>query len=246
VISVGSVYTPAANRCKGYAGVMMRLLSERVRSLTRGSGFSVLYSDIGPDFYNKNGGWRACNAEQVIIPSSKSFGEAASVELLTLQSAKVSIDKDAYQLKNEFHGEDDRTTIQMIPQHSELIWTNIREKQAVHHLNLEKSEFVGATVGSADQWGYILWFHEHKEDSLTVLRLRDPLSDSGLKGLIGAALAEARKSGLGKVKIWSPSKRVERVLGIEKVARSDSLPCLHYFNVEEKVQWRNIEKLGWC
>jgi hypothetical protein len=246
VIGVASVYTPAQNRGKGYCGAMMRLLSQRVRSLTGGRGFSVLYSDIGPDFYNKNGGWRTCDAVQVIIPSSKSFDDASSVELLTLQSAKDTIDKDIELLKDEIHCEDDWTTIQMIPQHSELEWAVIGDKHSVQHLNMEESGFVGATVGSAEEWGYILWFHERKEDCLTILRLRHPPSDLALKGLIGAALVEARKSGLGKVKLWSPSERVERVSGIEKVARSDSLPCLHYFNEEETVRWRSIEKLGWC
>ena len=50
VIGVASVFTPAQNRGKGYAGLMMRLLADKVREMTGNKGFSVLYSDVGPHF----------------------------------------------------------------------------------------------------------------------------------------------------------------------------------------------------
>src|ERR1700737_3030672 len=209
VIGVASVYTPAQNRGNGYAGIMMKLLSERVRSLYGGIGFSVLYSDIGPTFSAKNGGWHTCDAVEVSIPASVIFDDATSVELFTLQEAGNYIDNDVELLKEEFNGEVDRTTMQMIPQHSELEWANLRDKLLAKHLNLRDLEFVGEKGGSGNAWGYVLWFHDQKESSLTILRLRDPTSDVELKGLIGAALEEARKTGLGKGKIGSPRERGE-------------------------------------
>lgn len=41
---------------------------------------------------------------------------------------------------------------------------------------------------------YILWFHEYKESSLTVLRLREPPPDARLRGLVDAVMSEARRS----------------------------------------------------
>ena len=50
---------------------MMQLLSERIRTMTGGHALSVLYSDIGPNFYDKNGGWKAYDAIELLIPSGE-------------------------------------------------------------------------------------------------------------------------------------------------------------------------------
>jgi hypothetical protein len=225
---------------------MMQLLSERIRGLSNGRGFSTLYSDIGPKFYANNGGWGIHDAVEVSIPSSTYFEDAMPVELLGLQMAEDCIDKDVKLLRDELDSQVDRTVVQMIPQHSELEWCFVREKQSAAHLNLGTPEIVGAKVGSGNEWGYVLWFHEYTKSSLTVLRLREPTSDAAVKGLLGAALRETEKSGLGKVSIWSPSERVERVTAIKKVPRTSALPALLCLDEDENVQWQRIEKLGWC
>lgn len=224
----------------------MQLLSERIRGLSDGRGFSTLYSDIGPKFYANNGGWRIYDAVEMSIPSSTYFEDAMPVEPLGLQMAEACIDKDAKLLRDELDGEVDRTVLQMIPQHSELEWCFVRASQSAARLNLGTPDIVGAKVGYGNEWGYVLWFHEYQKSSLTVLRLRDPTSDAAIRGLLGAALREAKKSGLGKVSIWSPSERVERVSAIKKVPRTSALPALLCLDEDENVQWLHIEKLGWC
>jgi hypothetical protein len=224
---------------------MMKLLSDRIRGMIGDQGFSVLYSDIGPEFYAKNGGWKTYDANELVIPHTKEYIVIIPVELLNLTEAAEWIDKDVSLIKKEFE-EVDCTTIRMIPLHGELGWANLRGIQAAEHLRLEKPRNVGAVVSSAEGWGYLLWFHEYKESSLTVLRLREPPSDSALRGLLEVAVAEANRSQLKKVKFWSPSERLEQISGIEKVARASSLPALLYAGEEGKVKWLNIEKLGWC
>jgi hypothetical protein len=214
--------------------------------MTGGEGFSVLYSDVGPDFYAKNGGWKTYDAEELVIPRTQSFVGTIPAELLDLVQATEWIDKDVGLLKGEFERDGEGTMIQMIPLHGELEWATLRDRQAARHLKLEASENVGAVVTSVDGWGYILWFHEYAKSSLTVLRLREPASDSALSGLLDAAVKEAARSQLEKVIIWSPSERLERSSWIQKVIRRSALPGLLYLAAEENVQWRNIEKLGWC
>lgn len=246
VIGVASVFTSAQNRGKGYAGLLMRLLANKIRELTGNRGFSVLYSDVGPIFYAKNGGWETYDADTLVVPSDKVFPRETAVELLTLESAHEWIGKDVKALRDEFSGEEGQTLIQMIPQQSELEWATVRDHHSAQFLNLEISEFVGARVFDEKGWGYILWFHQWKESSLTVLRLREPRSNPALVGLIEAALSEARRSKMQKLTIWSPSNRLEKVVGIQKTQRKSALPGLLYMGDETPVKWRSIEKISWC
>jgi hypothetical protein len=79
-----------------------------------------------------------------------------------------------------------------------------------------------------------------------VLRLREPSTDIGLIGLLDAAVSEARQSGVKHVKAWSPSERLEKVAGVEKIARNSSIPGLLCFGDEDNIRWRSIETLGRC
>lgn len=241
---------------------MMQLLSRRVREITGGSGFSVLYSDIGSEFYHKNGGWKTYNAFELVIPSSKVINGFETPLLVSLQQTKECIERDSRILHEEFSSLADPNTItvQMIPQWGELEWAHLRGKHAAQHLGIEVGDTVGAEVtGVSDgDWGYILWFHEFKESSLTVLRIQEPSSDLAFRGLLQAALNQARRCQLSKVTIWSPSARLATFAGEQVVRRNHSLPALLSFNEEGELQnraseppsqkliWRSIEKLGWC
>ena len=225
----------------------MRLLSERIRGVTQGRGFSVIYSDIGPEYYAKNGGWESRHAEnELIIPSTKSMSDTAAIELLNLTQAEECINEDVKLIKEDLAVSSDSVTIQLVPQQSELEWATLRASQTSKHLKLEDIKVIGAQTTSADGWGYILWCHEYKESSLTVLRLREPSSDAGLRGLIQAALIEAERSGFQKVTVWSASERLEILCGIKTRIREGALPGLLWFTDDKNVHWRNIEKLGWC
>ena len=222
----------------------MRLLSERIPFLTDGNGFSVLYSAIGPMFYAKNGGWKCYDAHELVIPIAKDFGDRMSTKLLNLEQAKDWIDKDVRDLVKEFDVKEvDHTTIQIIPQHSQLDWCMVGDIQFSKHSHLKEPESVGACVNSADDWGYILWSHEYRESTLTVLRLREPSSsNAALRGLLQEATTEAKRFGFEKVSIWSPSERLESVSGIKKETRDTRLPCLLPRSRDENVLWVNIER----
>jgi len=224
----------------------MQSLSERIRTMTGGRALSVLYSDIGPEFYDRHGGWKTYEANELVIPIGKEFDDILSVDMLNLKDAESYIDEDVKNLKDEILDGQDSSFIQLIPLHEELEWASVRDRHLARHLSLEEADNFGAKVTSANGWGYVLWFHEYQSSALTFLRLREPPTDAGLKGLLQAALSEARRSGLENVKIWSPSERLENVTGIRKVVRTDALPSLLYFGEDKKIHWRNIEAMNWC
>ena len=262
VIGVASVFTPSHNRGKGYAGVMMQLLSKRLREITGGQGISVLYSDIGPQFYDKNGGWKSVDAFELELKASKVFHGIENSTSILLEHAKEAIERDVRRLREEFAtmGDCEATVVQLIPQYGELEWAHIRGKHAAERFKVEVGDIVGVEVSTPrdEDWGYILWFHEFKESSLTVLRLREPASDSSLLGLLQAALDEARRCQLPKITIWTSSQRLETLTGCQINRRTSSLPALLLLGAGErtdsddpgsetrKLVWRNIEKLGWC
>jgi len=225
---------------------MMQLLSKRIREITGGRGFSVLYSGIGPKFYDQNGGWKPADAVEMNLPNTTTFLDTLPVENLDIKEAENYIDQDVRCLKNEFVANAERTTMQMIPQHSELEWATTRAQEETKHLNLEVPEVVGAKFSSPDGWGYILWFRQYRKSSLSVLRLREPSNDAGLRGLLQAAVDEANRSGLSKVIIWTPSPQTEKVTGLERVTRKTGIPALLCLGEDEDVTWQRIEKLGWC
>jgi hypothetical protein len=262
VIGVASVFTPPQNRGKRYAGVMMQLLSRRLREITGGQGFSVLYSDIGPQFYDKNGGWKSVDAFELELKASKEFHEFEKSTPISFERAKECIERDARYVREEFASlaKCDTTVVQLIPQYGELEWAQMRGKHAAERFKIDIGDMVGAEIStpSDEDWGYILWFHEFKESSLTVLRLREPTSDLSLLGLLQVALDEARRCHLSKVTIWTSSRRLETLTGCQITSKTSSLPALLFLSVEEKTDseepesetpklvWRNIEKLGWC
>jgi len=249
VIGVASVFTPSKSRGKGYAGTMMRLLSERLKKETGSKGFSVLYSDVGPTFYDRNGGWKAHQATEVNIPATSTFSEEiVSMKLMTLEEAEECIKEDARLLKQEMDDLEisEVTAVQLIPQNDELEWATVRGRQSAQASPLKQSENVGARIVDEGKLGYITWVPDLSRRSLTVLRLREPTSDAALKRLVSAALREARDLGLEKVKIWCPSSRLLKLLDTKVVLRDENLPCLLPLGTEERIQWRNIEKLGWC
>lgn len=240
----------------------MQLLSRRLREITGCQGFSVLYSDIGPRFYDKNGGWKSVDAFELELKASNVFLEIETPTSISLERAKEGIERDARRVSEEFAtlAECDATVVQLIPQYGELEWAHMRGKHAAERFKVEVGDIVGAEVStpSDEDWGYILWFHEFKESSLTVLRLREPASDSSLLGLLQVALDGARRCHLSKVTIWTSSRRLETLTGCQIASRTSSLPSLLFLGAREgtdsndqgsetqELVWRNIEKLGWC
>ena len=262
VIGVASVLTPSPNRGKGYAGMMMQLLSRRLREITGGQGISVLYSDVGPQFYDKNGGWKSVDAFELELKASEAFHGIENPTSISLERAIEAIERDARRVREEFAtmADCDATVVQLIPQYGELEWAHMRGKHAAERFKVEVGDIVGAEVSTPrdEDWGYILWFHEFKESSLTVLRLREPASDFSLLGLLQAALDEARRCHLSKITMWTSSRRLETLTGCQITCRTSSLPALLFLGEGEgtdrndpgsetrKLVWQNIEKLGWC
>ena len=201
---------------------------------------------LDPTFYAKNGGWIPFDVTELSIPCMKEFTEALPAVLLSLEQAEPCINDDSNLIKREFAGEEDMAKVRMLPLYSELEWFALRDKQAAKYLNLKKRDIFGAKVDSGERWGYILWFREYKESTLAMLRLREPSEDAALRGLLRAAVAEAKRSGLQKVRIWSPSRRLQDVIGIRMATRSGGLPSMLYLGEEQNVHWCLIERLGWC
>jgi len=245
VLGIASVFTPAKNRGKGYAATMMKMLADKIKT-EKVTGFSVLWSDVGPNFYVKRGGWMPADGTQVVFPSTMNFDEDVPLVKLTLEQAKAIMEVDVESIKQKMaHLETDNTIIRMVPQHAELEWCVTRDRYMAKHMNVNQSEHVGAFICSGSDKGYVLWFHEWKDSALIALRFQEPATEREARGLLRALVDEARATGLKTIAIWSPSDRIEKLTGVNRSERDQSLPAVLYFG-DASVHWENPEKLSWC
>jgi LYC1 GNAT-like C-terminal domain len=223
----------------------MRLLAEEIRLISP-DGVSVLYSDIDPEFYRQNGGWKVVGASELVIPSENDFTETCMARSVTMEDASASIARDVDMIREELNRcEAESTVFQMIPQVQELEWAVTRANVLADCLKIPLAKEVGAQIDSQDGWGYVLWSHDHESSTLKVLRFREPAGDSDMTSLLQSLKAQAGRYNLKQIKIWSPSDRLEQLSGIKRSWRNDSLPCLLHFG-GEVVHWKCPERLGWC
>jgi len=66
---VGSVFCPPEYRRRGYAHRMMYEVGKKLKTWQGGALFSVLFSDIGKEFYSLNG-WEPFNSSHITVPAS--------------------------------------------------------------------------------------------------------------------------------------------------------------------------------
>ncbi|KAK4617802.1 Lysine acetyltransferase [Fulvia fulva] len=234
---VASVFCPPKYRGKGYAGRMMEDLGKKLRSWQVDNGkaclFSILYSDIGKEFYTARG-WHPFPSAQIILPaaaeqSSKDARPLGAEELSELCTAdegllrkKLSALKDA-----------GRTVVATVPDHRTLAWHHAREDYVAKQLCGKQPHVKGAIVGDEPgrrvfaYWTRV-WTNPQEDgpNTLHILRIvveEDTLSDivpastevvakvkdsrvtHALAAVLSVAQSEAAKWDMKEVSIWNPT-----------------------------------------
>jgi hypothetical protein len=258
--AVASVFTPEGKRRQGYASHMMRLLHWVVsnadfRSSHRfpvawgsaptvpegyGNGlFSVLYSDVGPDYYSqcgpieeKNGGWVVDKPISTIIPlSSFSTDSPARWRPLDLAALEQTWQEDALVVGQEV-GSSSYPVVAFLPTGGVAATQVIRTMDAVSgELPLR---VWGTRLDDPSSLTFATWSLEIDASgpkSLIVTRLRVADLDH-FADLVSQLMKAAGEAGVREVEIWNlAAEFVQMVdaLGGKTEARTEHLPSIKFY-----------------
>ena len=236
---VASVFCPPKHRGKGYASRLMEEVGKRLRTWqdqgTQKTLFSVLYSDIGKDFYAARG-WQPFPSAHISLRAEAVPEQpAVKVELLEAEDLPelCAIDERLLRKRLSKMGDQSKTRVAIVPEIATLQWHHAREDFVTTELYHKTAEIKGAMVGSEPGkrvWCYWtrVWANPQEEsgNTLHILRLvveDDTFSDflpafeasnadagnpelkTAIAALFAAAQAEAVRWDMKTVQIWSPT-----------------------------------------
>ncbi len=235
---VCSVFCPPAKRGRGYAGRMMSELGKKLRRWQLDNGkdalFSVLFSDIGKDFYAARG-WKPFPSAHVALPAVETVADElppvrmlCSKDLLEL----CEVDESAIRRRLAKLKDTESTAVALVPDNRTLRWHHAREEFVGKELLDKAPEIKGAIVGEPSSRVFCYWARvwtnpqEDAPNTLHILRLviedesfanfspASPEAAAKMKGsstakaiaaLFTAAQSEAAKWGMKEVLIWNPT-----------------------------------------
>ncbi|KAF7196639.1 Lysine acetyltransferase [Pseudocercospora fuligena] len=234
---VASVYCPAQYRGKGYAGRMMAELGDRINSWQTDNGkpalFSVLFSDIGKDFYAARG-WHPFPSAHVLLP----VAESSTPNNVKLLKSRDLPELCAYDEKLLHHRmsqikPSSRTTVAIVPDVRHAAWHHAREEFVANEIHGKVPDVKGAMVG--DKKGSRVWAYwtrvwanpqERSPSTLHILRLviEDDVSSDfapadvetaksmkdshvarAISSIFTVAQSEASRWDMREVMLWNPS-----------------------------------------
>lgn len=218
---------------------------------------SVLYSDVGPNFYKKcgkglghNDGWEVFRPVSTIwtVPREEPEGDPTSQEWVTEERQHTVWEKDSSIIEAEI-------SKAHTPQFAFL------PDQGVANYLQTRSHFYSSAKSTNDIWGveltgpnsglsFATWaLDPGREGAQTLLITRLRCTPGELSRILQAAFNAARKFALEQVEIWNldPSLRDigENLLGGKTEERADHLPSLAWYGNCD-VEWKYNEKFCWC
>ncbi|KAG7390789.1 hypothetical protein PHYBOEH_006915 [Phytophthora boehmeriae] len=267
---IGAVFTLPAFRKRGLATLFLTEVAKQLAQLPDAL-VSVLYSDIGPNFYGKLG-WRAHPSRMATLdvahPRNLEVGDSSSKDLSPLylnDEFDALLKADNTKLVDELSSPtlQGREAFVMLPTRDSTEWQFC---MGVHFAEANKFDDLPSRCGVKINDGtFIIWCHNYlKEPTLFIVRARLP--DTGddavasTRVMLQAALEEARKFKLKKVAIWDPPsillhEDVRHHFEIELIDREFSLSSALVFrhgDIDIKgdaaaplPNWLHNEKFAW-
>ncbi|GMF22693.1 unnamed protein product [Phytophthora fragariaefolia] len=263
---ISSVYTLPEFRKRGLAAYFLTEVAKQLEQLPQAL-ISVLYSDVGPTFYDKLG-WKCHPSKMALLEvehvrNSKIDSSNVSAELETLlldKNLEKFLEADNARLVEELSGDkfQGRDAFLILPTRDSIEWQFVN---GVHYARVAGFDELPSCCGvKINDNAFVIWWHNLKESTLYVDRARFPESgDNAVEttcALLDAAMQEARKFKLKKVVIWDPpsglvADEVRRLLEIEVAERKLSLSSAMVFHHENSDRapslphWFSNEKYAW-
>jgi hypothetical protein len=281
---IASVFTPEQNRRRGYAQHMMRLLhwvlgnasfqASHSFPATWGAppsgpadgAFSVLYSDIGPNFYYQAGegdaqdsGWRVVGPASSVIPVPRehlSVNDAGEWRALDLPQSEALWADDASLMKKDLEdagrSHSDHAIIAFLPTRGVAATQALRTMDPTTGelpftkwgVRLEEQGKLSTTWAT---WGFEL---KGNPPSLVVTRMRAPDVPS-FECLVQQLLRAAAEADVTQVEVWNLASEFRGAVvavGGRTYERDDHLPSIKFYGGvdAEHVQFVFNEKWVLC
>ncbi|KAH7150512.1 hypothetical protein B0J13DRAFT_289884 [Dactylonectria estremocensis] len=273
---VASVFTFEECRKKGYAGKMMALFAEQLRATQQktdgDAAFSVLWSDIGKDFYNSFG-WKPFQSTYLEFPTTEtSIPSSGDLKLINFDDLPSLTTRDESLLRSKISQPSSKSRAVILPDLETLQWHLIREDYMCKHIfsctpSIRGAVYTPPNAPNSRVWA--IWSRafygglaKPEKNTLYFLRLvieDETISDEelakGIQAIVSIAQTEAQEWKCAKAEIWNPPERVKKVaegiveLGAKfKVRESTNLGSLQWFGEGsvEHVDWVASEKYAWC
>jgi hypothetical protein len=273
---VGSVFTRPEHRGKSYASRMLTDLGQKLETFqhpdrTR-SPFSILFSDIGQNFYSRLG-WHAFPSTHIqLVPIDTNSYHTISAGLPTTRDLVTedlkTLDAVATvqeELIRRSKAQPETNFVALAPDFDHFEWHHAREEFICKALNRPSPQIKGAIhepTGISVVWNRT-FAGDKKEWTLHILHTSIPSSAkdssesiSAIAALFVRAQHEAFKSDMAAgVEIWDPSEEVLRAANllrkegdkIEVIERDQDHVCsLRWSGPDGKVEWLYKEKYTWC
>lgn len=288
---IASVFTNPIYRGKGYASRMMNELGPKLKQWSEGrkepkngeddtvvthSLFSVLYSDIGKNFYAKNG-WAAFESTHLCFKPAKAADGSLNpkVKLLGYHDLAVLCHLDEKLLREtmarrskQLASTDKKACAALMPELDQMLWHLMREDFMTKQIFGKTPTVRGAMVGEPGQriwsvWtrGYYGGLEKIEGNTFHILRfvVEDESCDEqyvaeGFKAIIEIAQDEAAQWRSFDIQMWNPSPLLKKAaensgLKHELVDREkESIASLMWYGDEPTaaVDWVANEKFAWC
>lgn len=271
---VASVYTPPEKRKKGYAAHMMRLLhwvlapegsipaefpaewgTPPVARLQDGI-FSVLYSDIGDQFYRLNCsplpkqdlGWMTTGQINTTWPAAKMPLDSAQWVFLSKEEADKVWEEDAQLMKKDALAvaHTGGVACSFLPDRGNGRLSYERHRKLKNGLTLEVVGIQLARNSPEDPLVFATWAAESSE-SLTLVLTRLRATKEMFGGLLAQIMAFAERHGVDMIETWNLPENLSAVakeLGGHTFKRNNHLSAIKWYGPEaqNEVKWMFNEK----
>jgi GNAT superfamily N-acetyltransferase len=274
---VASVYTFDDRRGRGYAARMMKILAQTLAKMEQDQPssalFSVLFSDVGKEFYNR-AGWAPFQSTHLRLPAQPGpASPPAAVQAVTADNLRELVDRDNEIIRARLFapGEaSDKIRVAIAPDYDSYL-RHQRREQFVCERVFKRTPTVHGAVYTAEGGSRVwaVWtrgisggLEKPDANTLYILRLAvedeaipDAQLEDALAAVLAAAQGQAAEWSCPNVHLWNPDPRVRQLaeavpeLGASFVVReSKSITCLQQFGGREtsETEWVLNEKFEWC
>ncbi|KAI7555009.1 hypothetical protein KC331_g142 [Hortaea werneckii] len=234
---VASVFCPPKFRGKGYAGRMMSEVGKKLKDWQAeeekgGSAFSVLYSDIGKEFYAARG-WQPFPSSHITFPATESrSGSLPQVRKLESGDLQRLCEDDEKLLRHRLSkmaGE--RAAVALVPDVATLHWHHAREDFVSTETHGGRPGFMDGGRGALVEVkpgvrAWCVWTRvwtnpqENAPNTLHILRLAvedesysdfSPASEDGAQRFAGSDVARAIAALLSEAQIQAKASGMHEV-----------------------------------